>query len=100
MPASRSLPQFERGLRRRWRVIIATTATIAVVVLLNRGCGVLLGPRVAPEDVVLGHRLLRLEGLLQTPADSSVVAFERALVVIDERLVQSLLVAAIPYRGT
>lgn len=60
----------------------------------------LLGPRVAPEDVVLRHRLLRLEGLLQTPADSSVVAFERALVVIDERLVQSLLVAAIPYRGT
>jgi hypothetical protein len=86
--------------RRLRRVLIPIAAAIAVFLLLSRGCGDLLRPGAAAEDVILRHRLMRLEQLLEIPANGSVVDFERALVVIDERLVRNLLLAAIPYRGT
>jgi hypothetical protein len=72
----------------------------AVLLLGLRGCGGLLGRGMPPAEVVLRHRLRHLEDLLASPAGASLVAFERALVVVDKQLVENLIAAAIPYEGT
>ncbi|MFN0150487.1 MAG: hypothetical protein ACKVU1_07240 [bacterium] len=88
------------SVQRLRRLIVAAIVSIAALFLLSRGCGALLLAGAAPNEVVLQHRLMCLEQLMQLPADGSLVAFERALVIVDERLVRNLLLTAIPYQGT
>src|SRR5262245_54583692 len=85
--------------RHRPLLVLIAMALVAFV-LLNRGCRTVLHRGDEPGDVVLKHRVMRLEQLLDTPADSSLVVFDRALVIVNEELVRNLLVAAIPYQGT